>query len=140
MADIVQDCTEALTAIIGGAATVQTITGRTTKNCLSHNTKDPLARLPVLLLAFLGGTQRGGLGDTRTLRYQVTAFAKGNSADATANALIEAVENGVTQPALDALDVDGYVESMRRYRIGTGDEPGLTGRADLDLTLVIRKH
>lgn len=137
--DIVQRCTEALTAILDSATGVQAITGRTTRNCVPYQTPAATEKLPVLLLAFLGASERGGIGDTRQMRYQVTAVAKGNGADSIANALMEAVENAVTQPALDASAIDGYVQSRRRYRISPDDEPGQMGRADLDLTMVVQK-
>lgn len=137
--DIEQRCREALTAILDADSGVQALTGRTTRNCVPFGLKSATEKLPVLLLAFVVMTPVGGAGDNRRVRYQLTAVTKGAGADAAANALIERVELAITQPALAAQSLDGWVERMDRRRVPPDGSPGVEGRADCDVTLIVTK-
>jgi hypothetical protein len=137
--DIEQLCRNAITAILDADTGIQAITKRATNNCIPFRTGSAPTKLPVLLLAFLTLNPVGGAGDNRRARYQLTAVTKGEGADSVANALMERVEIALSQPNLALQSIDGYVESTSRRRVPPEDVEGITGRADIDVTLIVTK-
>lgn len=114
--DIEQRTIEAVTDILDDDAGVQAITGRTTKNCLPQHSLTQ-AQLPVLTYFVVGTQEIGGTGDNRLITIQWSAYAEGDGADATARALLERIELGLTQPLMAAKGLDGmpYPGGRRRY-------------------------
>lgn len=138
--DIEQRLREAVTQILDADPGVRTLTGRTTKCCIPARDGVSIAQ-PVITLQLLALEEIGGAGDTRRARYRLTAWARGNGAQATANGLAERIEAAITQPALSAQGVDAYPAGRTRTVGPLPETPAgePVGRADVDLTLIANK-
>lgn len=145
--DLVERCIEAIVTIVNADSGMQALTGRTTRNLVpwgdiaSLEANDLVPRLPVCAYAVIDASERGGIGDTRDIRLQITAYAAGDNAQAKANAMLERIELGITQPLLFAQSIDAA--PIRRTRRGITEEApeGIRNlrRADVDLDLYVTK-
>lgn len=135
--DIIQRTSDALVAILDTNAAVVAITGRANVNIVPY---DDIADVTVPILAYLDvtGANAGGIGDTRRVVFQFTAAA---SSKAIANALLEAVENGLTPQAFTAAGLDACIDPANRptRRGKPGDTEEGYFEADVDVTLIVTK-
>jgi len=138
--DVATTLRHAITAILDADSGIQTITGRSVKNCVPWRTGEKVTR-PVILLQQLPITRIGGVGDNRRARFALTCLATGNGAQDKADALAERVEVALTQPNFVAQGANAFpLNTPTRTGAGPVDTqaPGENiARADLDLTLVV---
>lgn len=114
--DLVEVSGEAIGAILDTHADVVAITGRPDGNIVKFDslaTTDPTQAM--LAYAFIDGTELGGDGDTRNLRFQITADAPD---EATINELLGVVETILEQPAFLALSSPLDAQAVTRFRHG----------------------
>ena len=115
-------------------ATVQGLTGRTTRNLVPWNTVEALT-LPAVAYQLIVDTPLGD-GRRRQMQYQLDAFADGNGGGGLVNALADALTQGISVTALAAQGLDAVVESITRRVLPQDPEAGrAVQRATLDLTL-----
>lgn len=125
---------EALVAIVNADATVQGLTGRSTRNLVPWSTVEGMT-LPVVAYQLIVDAPIGD-GLRRQMQYQLDAFADGNGGGALVNALADALTQGISVTALAAQDLDAVVESITRRVLPQDPEGGrAVQRAILDLTL-----
>ena len=137
--DVEQRLREAIRAILGADSGLQTLCGRSTEIVKPLGDIGTVS-LPVLGYALITMDEIGGTGDNRSALVQFSAFVEGTGAEATANAMIERVELGLTQPLLAAAGLDAAVLRRRRYH-GPLDREGsrATARSDCDAEIWITK-
>lgn len=114
--DLMQRLREAVVSILDGLGAVQAITGRSAGNVVAWDSLEDAPR-PVLAYLLHSFAQVGESGDARDGVLQVTAVAEGNGADAIVNALLEAVEQGLTAEALYAAGVDASPVRLVRHEV-----------------------
>lgn len=146
MADPLQRLRVALVAIVSASAAMQAIANRVDNLLLAWSNLDVDQLLPATAYDLVGFAQTGKDNDTRAGTVRFSAFAQGNGALATTEAMLEAIELAVTAPALLAQGLDATpVVLHREYPAPEADEgdgvrQGSRGleRADLlmDLELV----
>lgn len=142
--DVIQRFVEAAVAVLRAYAPLKAELGRSDRVVTPWQPLDA-APLPVLFYTPVLATQFGGVGDTRVVQVQFTAVADGPGSQAKANAIMEHVENALTQPALAGQSVDAAPRApwSRRYvaPYGTVERDGGRGlsRSDLDATFIITK-
>lgn len=135
--DIIQRTTEAMVAALDTNSAIVAITGRANGNVIPFDDFGD-ATLPTIAYMDVTGANAGGIGDTRRVVYQFTAGAKSRSV---ANALLEAVENGLTPQAFTAAGLDACIDPENRpsRRGKAGDTEEGYFEADVDVTLLVTK-
>lgn len=143
--DIVQKLLEALVAITRADATLQALLDRADKMVVPWQAIEDVT-LPIIFYVPVVAVQHGGSGDTRLVEVQFTAVAQGPNAQGVCNALVERLEQVLTQPALLAQGVDAapFFPWTRRFVSAWGSlitrEGGRAlARSDLDATFIITK-
>lgn len=132
--DLVQRTAEALVAILDTNAGVVAITNRANGNIVPY---DDLADAPTPIISYIDVTSAiaGGIGDTRRVIIQFTVAA---TTKAVANALLEAIENGLTTTNFYAAGLDAYMQDFLRRGTPGDTEEGYFS-ADMDVTLIVTK-
>jgi len=96
------------------------------------------ATFPVLSYWIVNVDQIVGVGDPRRATVQLTAWADGNNATTTANALLDAATRALTPSAMAAAGLEAVVERLSWRGVGLDPEGGRTlSRADADLDLLL---
>lgn len=143
--DLVQKTAEAIATILDTLAGIVAITGRASGNIMTWDALRDSTPMPALAYQFSGSLPGFGDKDTRILTFSIAAFAEGNGAQATVNALIEQVELGLTHTALTAQGLDACPDPTSRpwpralFPIEEG--AGVRGlvQATVDVSVVITK-
>jgi hypothetical protein len=136
VSDAVQRVNEALVAIVNADATIRTLTGRTSGNLVPWS-QAGTGTLPTTAYQLVVDSPVGD-GQVRRMQYQLDAFADGNGAGATVNALADALIEGISVTALATQGLDAVVETITRRVLPPDPEGGRAlQRATLDLTLTL---
>lgn len=138
--DVIQEVRRAVVAIVNGDATLATITGHASPQITMWQDLRLDGALPILAYQVVVLGQTPADRDSRTGLLQFSAFATGNGAQATIEAMLERVEQILTALALDGNGVDGApVRFIRREEPEDRDGSRGVRRADLDVELTLTK-
>lgn len=137
--DIEQRLVEACVAILEANATLRDLTGQA-GGFVRPEEDLAAARFPCITYLVVSLVAKGGVGRNFDAVVQFSAFAEGAGAGSTTRHMLEAIEEGLTQPLLAAQGLDALAWQPRRFPAPVEPEGNpRRRRATMDLTFWLTK-
>jgi hypothetical protein len=123
----------ALVTLFDGDSTVQTLTGRTSRNLLAEGTVSETP-YPLVVYRVISGPKLAGTSGRRRIRMQVTAWADGREATTdpiqTVESLMDRADALFTGASLNGESIGAAVNPLGNRRDAPSTTQGIVGLSD----------